>query len=101
MTGSMDKALGGYLLALAGEYCRVTGYAQGTVAMRAISQGGFFKAILHGRRINLAQFDRRVSYFSNNWPEGAVWPQPPAWPFPVPMPKPDAPVKQKPGRKVS
>lgn len=92
----MDKALGGYLLALAGEYCRVTGYAPSTVGMRAISQGGFFNAIKDGRRINLAQFDRLMAYFAANWPEGAVWPRPPGWPFPPPVPRPNAPVNQKP-----
>src|ERR1700687_1713675 len=99
--GSMDKALGGYLLALAAEYCRVTGYKASTVSLRAVSDGQFFDAVKRGRQFTLARFDALVGYFSANWPPEPKCPPPPPWPCPPPAPIETAPTNQKPRRKPS
>ena len=95
----MERALGGYLIALVDEYCRVTGYKASTVGMRSLSSGTFFDGVRGGTPFTLARFDAAVTWFAANWPAGARWPRPPSWPYPSGIvPIDNFPTNQKPRR---
>lgn len=63
------------LIQLADEYGRATGVTVTTVSWRVFNDSKKLSAIKAGADIQVSRFERAVSWFAQNWPEGAVWPE--------------------------
>ncbi len=62
------------LVALADAYASATGVALSTVSARVFDDGKRISQIRAGRGITLSRFNRALTWFSANWPDGAEWP---------------------------
>jgi hypothetical protein len=83
MTGSMTKTMTAFILAVAEEYRRVSGYKLSSVGIYALKDATYFQELAKGvrTRTSLEQIDKAMAWFTANWPPGAQMPPPPPWPY--------------------
>jgi hypothetical protein len=72
------------LLIVARAYGRAEGIDLSTVSWRALRDTKKLLAIEAGADIQVRRFEKTMSWFSSNWPDGAVWPESVARPERVP-----------------
>lgn len=65
------------LLKVADAYCSATGRSRARVSTVVFNQGGKLDALAAGKDLNGRTFCQAMTWFADNWPEGAPWP---AWP---------------------
>ncbi|WP_157014873.1 hypothetical protein [Mesorhizobium xinjiangense] len=63
------------LLAVTGEYIRVTQIKEVTLSFRVFGDSKKLKMLREGADITLGKFNAALLWLSTNWPEGAEWPR--------------------------
>lgn len=63
-----------HLIALFGEFSRVTGRAMTPVSFDASGRRNFLRRVHDGEGFGSDSYWKVVGWFHENWPDGAVWP---------------------------
>lgn len=72
------------ILQVAKAYSRATDAGLTTVSWRVFGDAKKLRAMESGADIQVRRFERAMSWFSENWPEGAEWPADVVRPAPTP-----------------
>ena len=70
----MEETLRSNLLLLAAKFSTATQTSRPTIALRALNDNTFFTRVSAGSGFTLSTYDRLVTWFSENWPDGIEWP---------------------------
>lgn len=62
------------LIAVADAYCRARKLSRGRVSTIVFNAGMALDRIASGKDLTTGSWERAMSWFSQNWPEGANWP---------------------------
>lgn len=71
----MESELKANLLALGASFQAATGEAQSNIWRKAAKDAWFPKRIEERGSFTIRMYDKIVSWFDENWPDGAVWPE--------------------------
>jgi hypothetical protein len=63
------------LLLVADRFADASGIGRKRVSTIVLNGGGKLDAIAAGRDLTTGSFERAMTWFSSNWPEGADWPE--------------------------
>lgn len=64
-----------HLLTVADEYSRAANVEDKTVSSRVFNDGKKLSAIRCGSDITVGRYNAALSWFAENWPDGAEWPR--------------------------
>ncbi|MBS1164171.1 MAG: hypothetical protein H6R00_196 [Proteobacteria bacterium] len=71
----MERTLSHHLTALSAAYASAMGVSLATLSERAAGDWRFFQQVAAGTlNFRIRSYDRAITWFSANWPEGGEWP---------------------------